>query len=240
MERQSKRLFATGGLLALANSLWRQLTKASIVHERTILATAPSEQQGAVPIRAKQGVRDVQLPVDGDGEVFHRRYRVEIADSKFTSSALIREVGLRFNQLSPSALAEFEKVKGKAWSLEVGDEFDIQILGPWNGSVRVSEVLADSFSFVTLEGHPEAGQIRFQSAPIPGRRGALSFEIVSWARSRDPLVALAYGAGGKEVQKSTWVQFLEAIVELSGGLQLAEITVETQAMPFEDREMSDG
>ena len=231
MQRQSKTLFGAGGLRAVANNLWRQLTQPPTVEEQNIPEAVAVEQPKAVPMQAT-GTRAVQLPADGDGAIFYRRYRVEIAGSKFTSSALIREVGLRFNQLSPSALAEFEKVKGKPWSLEVGDEFDIQILGPWNGSVRVSEVLPDSFSFVTLEGHPEAGQIRFQSALISGR---LSFEIVSWARSRDPLVALAYGAGGKEIQKSTWVQFLEAIVELSGGMQLGEITVETQAKPFEDR-----
>jgi uncharacterized protein (UPF0548 family) len=234
MERQSKTLFGAGGLWAVANNFWRQLTQPPTVNERIIPEAVPVEEPNAVPIRATQGTRAVQMPVDGDGATFHRRYRVQIAGSKLTASALIREVGLRFNQLSPSALAEFEKVKGKPWSLEVGDEFDIVILGPWNGSVRVSEVLPESFCFVTLEGHPEAGQIRFQASLLPGRRGAVSFEIVSWARSRDPLVALAYGAGGKEVQKSTWVQFLEATVELSGGMQLGEITVETQEKPFEN------
>ena len=234
MERQSKTLFGAGGLRAVANNFWRQLTQPPIVQEKMISEAAMVEQPTAIPMRASHGTRAIQLPVDGDGATFHRRYRVQIAGSKFTASALIREVGLRFNQLSPSALAEFEKVKGKPWSLEVGDEFDIVILGPWNGSVRVSEVLPESFGFVTLEGHPEAGQIRFQASLLPGRRGTVSFEIVSWARSRDPMVALAYSAGGKEVQKSTWVQFLEAIVELSGGMQLGEITVETQEKPFKD------
>jgi uncharacterized protein (UPF0548 family) len=233
MQRQSKTLFGAGGLRAVASNVWRQLTRPPTVRDQEIPEAAPVEEPNSVPVQARHGTRAVQLPVDGDGAIFHRRYRVQIAGSKFTASELVREVGLRFNQLSPSALAEFEKVRGKPWSLEVGDEFDIVILGPWNGSVRVSEVMPESFSFVTLEGHPEAGQIRFRAALLPGRRGAVSFEIVSWARSRDPLVALAYGAGGKEVQKSTWVQFLEAIVELSGGIQLGEITVETQEKPFE-------
>jgi Domain of unknown function (DUF1990) len=233
MERQSKTLFGAGGLRAVANNFWRQLTRPSAIQEKVIPEAVAVKQPKSVPMRSTHGTRATQLPVDGDGAAFHRRYRVQIAGSKFTASALIREVGLRFNQLSPSALAEFEKVKGKPWSLEVGDEFDIQILGPWNGSVRVSEVLPESFSFVTIEGHPEAGQIRFQAALLPGRRGAVSFEIVSWARSRDPVVALAYGAGGKEIQKSTWVQFLDAIVELSGGMRLGEISVETQEKPFE-------
>lgn len=233
MQRQTKTIFGAGGLRAVANHFWRQLTQPPRIAEQIIPEAAAVEQPNAIPLRASHGTRAIQLPVDGDGASFHRRYRVQIAGSKFTSSALIREVGLHFNQLSPTALAEFEKVKGKPWSLEVGDEFDIVILGPWNGSIRVSEVLPASFSFVTLEGHPEAGQIRFQAELLPGRRGAVSFEIVSWARSRDLVVALAYGAGGKEVQKNTWVQFLEAIIELSGGMQLGEITVETQEKPFE-------
>jgi uncharacterized protein (UPF0548 family) len=232
MDRQTKTLFGAGGLRAVANNLWRQLSRPPTIQEQEIPEAVLVEQPNAVPVRSTNGARAVQLPVDGDGAIFHRRYCVQITGSRLTSLALIREVGLRFNQLSPSALADFDKVKGKPWSLEVDDEFDIVILGPWNGSVRVCEVLPESFCFVTLEGHPEAGQIRFQA--VPGEDGTLRFEIVSWARSRDPLVALAYSAGGKEVQKSTWVQFLEAIVELSGGMQLGEITVETQEKPFEN------
>jgi uncharacterized protein (UPF0548 family) len=222
--------FGAGGLLAVVKNFWRRFSRPPAIQEQ-IPEAVPMEQPSVVPV-ATHGTRAAQLPVDGDGALFHRRYSVQIADSRLTAAALIREVGLRFGQLTPTALADFEKVKGKPWSLEVGDEFDIVLLGPWNGSVRVIEVLPDSFCFVTLEGHPEAGQIRFRT--VPGQDGALTFEIVSWARSRDSLVGLAYGAGGKEVQKSTWVQFLESVVELSGGMQLAQITVETQEQPFED------
>jgi hypothetical protein len=229
MKQQINSLFGAGGFWAVVNNFWRRLIRPPTIEEQ-IPEAMPMEQPSIVPI-ATHGTRAVQLPVDGDGALIHRRYSVQIAGSRLTASALIREVGLRFSQLTPGALAEFEKVKGKPWSLEVGDEFDIVMLGPWNGSVRVCKVLPESFCFVTLEGHPEAGQIRFRT--VPGQGGALTFEIVSWARSRDSLVGLAYGAGGKEVQKSTWVQFLEAIVELSGGVQLAEITVETQEKPFE-------
>jgi uncharacterized protein (UPF0548 family) len=230
MDKHNHSLFGAEGLLAVVKNFWRRLIQPPAIQEQGIPEAVPMEQPSLVPI-ATHGTRAVQLPVDGDGALFYRRYCVQIAGSRLTAAALIREVGLRFSQLTPTALADFEKVKGKPWSLEVGDEFDIVLLGPWNGSVRVIEVLPDSFCFVTLEGHPEAGQIRFRA--VPGQDGALTFEIVSWARSRDPLVGLAYGAGGKEVQKSTWVQFLESVVELSGGTQ-AEITVETQEKPFED------
>jgi hypothetical protein len=110
MERQTKTLFGTGGLWAVASNVWRQLTRPPTVQEQTIPESVPIEEPNSVPVQATQGTRAIQLPVDGDGAIFHRRYRVKIVDSKFMASALVREVGLRFNQLSPSALAEFEKV----------------------------------------------------------------------------------------------------------------------------------
>ncbi|MCV4939648.1 DUF1990 domain-containing protein, partial [Escherichia coli] len=79
--------------------------------------------------------------------------------------------------------------KGQPWEMRVGDEYDIRILGPWNGSVRVDEVGPTSFTLVTLKGHPEAGKIRF-SAEAAER--TLCFRIESWARSRDGLVQFAY------------------------------------------------
>jgi Domain of unknown function (DUF1990) len=181
MERQTKTLFGTDGLWAVTNHLWRQLTQPPTVQEQTIPESVPIEEPNSVPVQATQGTRAIQLPVDGDGAIFHRRYRVKIVGSKFMASDLIREVGLRFNQLSPSALAEFEKVKGKPWSLEVGDEFDIVILGPWNGSVRVCEVRPESFCFVTLEGHFERGQITFIVAKNL-ERGTVTFRITSFSQ----------------------------------------------------------
>jgi len=130
---------------------------------------------------------------------------------------------------SPGLLANFERTRGTAGSLAVEDEFHIKILGPWNGSVRVTAVGPTFFELLTLEGHPEAGRIRFQVQPLDGRADALRFEIYSAARSRDGLVAFAYDTmgGGKLMQKATWVEFCKRVAAASGGQPLGPVTVET-------------
>ncbi|MEJ7664031.1 MAG: DUF1990 family protein [Hymenobacter sp.] len=66
---------------------------------------------------------------------------------------------------------------------------------------------------MTLEGHPEAGRIRFEAHALDGRPDALRFEIHSLARSRDGLVAFAYDTlgGGKLMQEATWVEFCRRV-----------------------------
>jgi hypothetical protein len=137
------------------------------------------------------------------------------------------------NAFEPQNHARFSKTEGSPERMRVGDRFDITIAGPWNGAVRVVEVSPQSFSFVTLRGHPEAGQIRFRLTAHPERPGALRFEILSWARSRDMLVGLAFSAAGKEIQKNAWAEFCMNVVEQSGGAQVGDVSVLTEERPFE-------
>jgi hypothetical protein len=176
------------------------------------------------------GDHKVQLPSDGVGKLFYRRYSVTIDQPQINEAALLKQIELNFPDFSPKVLADFTKTRGDRHTLRVGDEFNIGILGPWDGKVRVSEVKRNSFTFVTLEGHPEAGQITFAVVPDPGRPGALRFEINSWARSRDALVNLSYEQMkiGKEVQKNVWTIFCENVVAASGGKQAGEVEVITE------------
>ncbi len=131
---------------------------------------------------------------------------------------------------SPEMLADFKKETGDPTGpLRVGDEFRIKILGPWNGSVRVTDVGSTSFEFITLEGHPEAGRIYFEAHYLDERPSELRFEIRSWARSRDGLVAFAYDTigGGLLVQEATWVAFCQRVAAVCGGQPLGEVVVET-------------
>ncbi len=165
----------------------------------------------------------------GAGPYTERRYTVDIVGAPTTAAALHQKIACDFTDFSPDFLAEFEKVKGEAHELRVGNEFRIKILGPWNGTVRVSEVTDSYFELVTLEGHPEAGRIRFSVEELPAAERALRFEIHSWARSRDGLVAFAYGTlgVGKQVQAQTWVTFCERVVAASGGRAVRPVLVTT-------------
>jgi hypothetical protein len=227
-------LLLAGLVLVCAFFGWRAFRMRNVTErKRNLLVQAPQEQPPEVPAYLSWRGRKLQLPADGDGPLFHRRYEVEIAGATVGPEQLFATIVRELPQFSPEALAKFKKVKGNAATMRVGDEYDIEILGPWNGSVRVSEVNGTSFSFVTLEGHPEAGQISFR---LEAKGSMLRFAILSWARSRDMLVDLSYQQAqvGKEVQKEVWVEFCERVVQASGGEQVGDIKVTTEEMPFEE------
>jgi hypothetical protein len=165
----------------------------------------------------------------GSGAHFERRYWVDVQHAHHSATDLMHYIQCNVPDFSPDLLAEFEKSKGAGPCLEVGDEFSIKILGPWNGDVRVSELGADYFELVTLESHPEAGRIRFSVGPHASLPDTIRFEIHSWARSRDGLVAFTYDTlgMGKKVQQQTWETFCLRVASYSGGLQLGPVHVET-------------
>jgi hypothetical protein len=188
-----------------------------------------------VPQQIDQQGEPLQLTGDGVGELIHRRYWVDLADTRVSPVALIGHIKRDVAAFSPRLLARFRKTKGWGWRMAVGDEYHIEILGPWNGDVRVSEVSRNSFTFVTLRGHPEAGQIRFMASSLPGMAGGLRFEIYSWARSRDAMVYLGYNLGqiGKLVQRQVWINFCYRVAEASGGRMLGEVGVCIEELPIE-------
>ena len=170
-----------------------------------------------------------QPAATGSGPLLERRYFIDVARPRLTPAQLISEVQADLPSFSPGLLADFERQDSQDGLLKTGDEFHIKIFGPWNGSVRVTEVGATFFEFVTLEGHPEAGRIRFEAHYLNEAPGVLRFEIRSWARSRDGLVAFAYDTlgGGKLMQEATWTEFCQRVAQASGGQALANVVVET-------------
>lgn len=190
-----------------------------------------------VPSELIWGDYRLQLPSDGVGTLFRRRYSILINQPRIGDRELMDKIKADFHELSPSLLADFKKVKGDPTQMQLGDEYDIAMLGPWNGGVRVTENTDTSFTFVTLEGHPEAGQITFALSRQDVPPGMLRFEINSWARSRDMIVSLAYEhiGIGKEVQKNVWVTFCENVAEASGGVPAGEAEVSTEERDSEGK-----
>jgi len=224
-------------LFALLGHLARLFTGRA--HEVEVQGRTTADTPNPVPRELAWDDIPLQLPSDGVGPIFHRRYRVDIAGASHDAEGLMGLVKRDVAAFSPPELANFKKSRGVPGEMAVGDKYDITILGPWNGSVRVSDVGPTSFTLVTLEGHPEAGQIRFEMLPHPERQDDLRFQIQSWARSRDMLVSLSYNevGVGKEVQKNVWITFCERVVEASGGRQVGEIDLLTEERKFEGEVM---
>ena len=187
------------------------------------------------PRRHKQDLEagiDTQPASEGSGALVHRRYEIELPDRAVTRDIVIRLMQLHLTELAPAALANFEKSEGVDEVFRVGDEYEITMLGPWNGRVRVVEMTAESFTLVTLEGHPEAGHITFSVQEDAVSAGNLLVRIESWARSRDALVAVAYSALGigRQVQTEVWITFLQRLAVLAGVANRPEVSITTESV----------
>ncbi len=128
---------------------------------------------------------------------------------------------------SPSEFAAFRKTSGDEGRMRLGDQYVVRMAGPWDGPVRVIELDDSSFRLATLDGHLEAGQIKFATAQVDAQ---LEFRIESWARSGDWLSNVLYThlRMAKEIQLHMWTSFLEHAAKLAGGRIAGGIDVETR------------
>jgi hypothetical protein len=169
---------------------------------------------------------DLQRIEDGVGPLVHRRYSVRIADASPPPEQVIGRFSGDPNCGAPAEVAVFEKVRGTAGEMRVGDEFLIRMPGPWDGPVRVVAMGPASFRLATLQGHLEAGQIEFR---CQAGGEDLLFEIESWARSGDRLSDLLYRRLrlAKEIQLNLWVETCLRLARDVGGRPRGGVRVET-------------
>lgn len=235
MRRQTlTRRLATAARWPVGVSLtsWRYMWRTTPLYRSE--ATGSWEEDAPPELPDEVELDDVQRVSDGSGPHFHRIYSVRIEGSPLSARQLAQRLMANPDAAAPSEFATFQKLRGDDGRLGVNDEFVVRMPGPWDGPVRVARVTPNSFRFVTLAGHLEAGQIEFRT-----REGDhLEFEIESWARSGDRLSELLYDRFriSKEVQFHMWTSFLERVVKLSGGRRIGGLRIETrkvEAVPAE-------
>ena len=167
----------------------------------------------------------------GVGPGYHRLYSVRIRGAELEPSEIITAIGGDPNLASPAHVARFVTERGDDSVLAVGDEFGIELAGPWDGPVEVIGVESTSFRLRTRPGHAEAGEIEFRCRELGD--DLFAFEIESWARSSDQLVGLLYDKVGlvREMQLNMWGHFLERVAELAGGSVDGDLEVLTDRHP---------
>ena len=80
--------------------------------------------------------------------------------------------------------------------------------------MRVEESGPRKITFVTLEGHPIAGVVRFLT---DSRGSAVRFMVEVFARSASPFDFVAFKLGAQKIQELTWKTVCERMLERSGG-----------------------
>lgn len=210
--------------VGIAVTSWHYMWRTTPMHR--------SESDGSLgdlppPLPESLRRKDLQLPAEGAGPLFHRRYEARIREPLLTPEALIEQLGRDPNCASPTEFARFHKVRVREERLRPNDELLVRMPGPWNGPVRVVEVTPTSFRYATLDGHPEAGQIEFSAAAADA---GLRFRIESWTRSGDrvSMVMHEHLRMAKEVQLHMWTSFIERVAEVAGGRLTGGIVIETR------------
>ena len=211
--------------LGMGLAFWRYLWRTMPLHRSDTDGSPDRDLPPPLPTELVDG--RVQLPSDGSGPLFRRRYRVRIEDGRLGPEELMAEVVREPNRAAPIEVAVFRKTRGGEGPLAVGDEFVVRMPGPWDGPVVVVDRTPTSFRFATLKGHLEAGQIEFRTA---ADGDAVRFEIESWARSGDRLSGLLFDRVklAKEMQLHMWTHFCERAAKLARGRIRGGISIDTR------------
>jgi hypothetical protein len=214
---------ATRWPFGVALTSWRYMWRTVPLHRSEVEGSLAEDGAPALP----GGVGDEVLhPPGGAGPLFHRRYVGRIRESDMGARELVAKISSDLDLVAPREFASFTKVEGEKGEMTVGDEYVVRMPGPWDGPVRVIEKTPRSFRFVTLEGHLEAGQIRFAASD----EELLEFTIESWARAGDRLSNLLFEhlRMSKEIQLHMWTSVIQRVAELSGGRLTGGIEIRTR------------
>jgi len=190
----------------------------------------PSQSKNAESVDGETPLQSIQ---SGKGNRYNRTYQVDIAHPRLSKTELLQSIIGDINWFTPQEMAHFVKTESDSDKWQIGDEFLVQITGPWNGPVRLIDLQPTSFAFATLEGHMEAGEIQFSVVEHPEQENTLRFEIISWTRSRDRITDFFYQILGvsKFSQARMWTFFCDKVVEKSGGQRIGNINVMTHKAP---------
>lgn len=185
------------------------------------------QEDAPPPLPDSVSDEEIQRVGDGAGPLFRRRYKAVIAGSPLSPEGLMDRLTTDLDKAAPNEFATFKKLEGEKGDLRVGDEYVVRMPGPWDGPVRVVERTPTAFRLATLDGHLEAGQIRFSAESSDNR---FTFTIESWARAGDRLSNLLYDnlRMSKEIQFHMWTSFLEGVIELSEGKRAEGLRIHTK------------
>jgi hypothetical protein len=159
-----------------------------------------------------------QTPDKGVGMLKRKRIWADIAGSKLVPEELFARFRLRFGELTPFLNVRAEP--GTPTILGKGNTLTMALPGRGNVQVRVEQLMPNSATLVTLEGHPLAGAIRF----LADQRADLTrFEVQLYDRPANLADWLMMRAVGDGLQDRTWESVVQAMVAESGGTAVTPV-----------------
>lgn len=174
---------------------------------------------------------DILPATRGTGPLLQRDYWAVLDSCPLKPSELMARVKADFCRLPPASLVQFTAPDG----VISGSLIDILIKPGQRCWVSVIHEDAQSITFATLEGHPEAGRITFGA--YRNAEQSVIFHIRSRARSTTRLQRLGFLLIGDAMQTTTWTDFINNVAVLAGtsisGVVHAD-SVEVEEEPGDD------
>ena len=151
-------------------------------------------------------------PVSGFGPLWQKTYRLYFDGSLASPEIAVKVMKENFPAFQPSCNSFYPSPSG----ISAGEVVLIDSMtpgGPVSTGVMVMYSDELSFTFVTPQGHPEAGWVSF-SAYQEGRRTVA--QICGLARAGDPLFEAAFRIAGSKMQVRIWTHVLASLAAYLG------------------------
>jgi uncharacterized protein YbjT (DUF2867 family) len=152
-------------------------------------------------------------PETGVGEMQEKRFWVEIQDSKLNARELLQQFRLQFSEMVP---LDFSAEPGTRKKIRVGTTLTASLPMRGHIQIRLEELTPHQLTFLTLEGHPLAGVLRF-SAENVRKLKLVRFTILIQSRAANFFDFLAMKTVGETAQNLNWKEVLRRVIRLSGG-----------------------
>jgi pyruvate/2-oxoglutarate dehydrogenase complex dihydrolipoamide dehydrogenase (E3) component/anti-anti-sigma regulatory factor len=146
-------------------------------------------------------------PVHGFGQLWEKIFRLHVADPVITPEQTVAALKENFPRFQPS----FNRFFASPAGIQPGEIVLIDSSTPGGPvSTGVMVVYADerSFTFITPQGHPEAGLVSFSAYRL---HGTTVVQILGLARAGDPVYEGAFRLIGSKVQGKIWTHVLRSL-----------------------------
>ncbi len=170
--------------------------------------------------------RRVAGPLQGFGQLWQKTYRISLPGGT-TPEQAISILKENFTRFQPAANRFYPPPEG----ISPGEVILINADTP--GGLVATGVMVlyagpQSFTFITPQGHPEAGWVTFSSFK---EGGSTTVQIQGLARAGDPVYELAFRMAGSKLQQGIWTHVLQSMLKhmgVEGGVQVTPVRLDTR------------
>ena len=164
--------------------------------------------------------RRVAGPMQGFGQLWQKTYSISLPGKGLDPARAIAILKENFTSFQPPANRFYPPPDG----IKPGGVILINADTP--GGLVATGVMTlyssrDSFTFITPEGHPEAGWVTFSSFR---EQDSTVVQIQGLARASDPIYELAFRILGSKLQQDIWSHVLQSMLNYMGGSGGVQVT----------------